>query len=204
MTAEERSEARRLARAWRTEGMSVTAGAEPRESLQAPVDPPSSVGAPPERALREAQEPLAALGYAPGSADGKCGRRSIEAYRSFLGDAGMDPSDVLTPEAVRALRGMARAAASAVEATALPQAALHRAVQAGDRDGLGGRPCVGARCRWGGWTRMDGADACREPGPRLDGRGALGSRCGRKPARRTGQPLYSWRRPTGIRGSSSY
>ncbi len=157
MTGEERAEARKLARAWRHEGMPATAGAEPREARQPPADPPSSVDAPPERALREAQELLAALGYAPGPADGKWGRRSIEAFRSFLGDAGMEPSDVLTPEALRVMRSKARTPTSATEASELRQDALHRAVQAGDPDAVAGTLAAGADVdqRDGrGWTGL--------------------------------------------------
>ena len=143
MTAEERAEARKLARAWRTAGDPSVTDARPPDTPEAIAAPPSPA-APPERALREAQELLAALGYAPGPADGKWGRRSIEAYRNFLGDAGMDPSDVLTPEALRAMREMARSAEIAAAVTAPPPDALHRAVRAGNRDALAAALAAGA------------------------------------------------------------
>ena len=136
MTADERAEARMLARTWRTDQTRETAGAEPQEPPQAPADPPSSVDTPPERALREAQDLLATLGYAPGPADGKWGRRSIEAYRNFLSDIGMEAADMLTPEALRTMRRMARDTGSVAETGAPPRDALHRAVQAGDRNAL--------------------------------------------------------------------
>ena len=136
MTVEERAEARKLARAWRTEGTPASAGAEPQESLPAPAGPPSSVEAPPARAVREAQQLLAALGYAPGPLDGLWGQRSVEAYRSFLGDNGMELADVLTPQTLRTMRGMARAAAGATEAREVSPGTLHRAVQAGNLDAL--------------------------------------------------------------------
>ena len=156
MTGEERAEARKLARAWRTAGNPPVADASPPDTAEAIAAPPSPA-APPERALREAQELLAALGYAPGPADGKWGRRSIEAYRSFLTDAGMAPSDVLTPEALRAMRERARSAEMAAEATAPPADALHRAVEAGDSDALARALAAGANVdqRDGrGWTAL--------------------------------------------------
>ncbi len=143
MTAEERAEARKLARAWRTAGDPSVTDAPPLDTAEAIAAPPSPA-APPEHAIREAQNLLAALGYAPGPADGKWGRRSIEAYRSFLGDARMEASELLTPEALRAMREMARSAEIAAEATAPPPDALHRAVQAGNRDALAAALAAGA------------------------------------------------------------
>ncbi|MDE0371739.1 MAG: ankyrin repeat domain-containing protein [Rhodospirillales bacterium] len=143
MTAEERAEARKLARAWRTAGDPSVTDARPPDTPEAIAATPSPA-APPERALREAQKLLATLGYAPGPADGQWGRRSIEAYRSFLGDAGMDPSDVLTPEALRAMRELARDAERVAEVAALPPDAVHRAVQAGDQDALAAALAAGA------------------------------------------------------------
>lgn len=157
MTAAERAEARGLARAWRTAADPPVADAPPPDTAQALPATPSATGAPPERALREAQTLLAALGYAPGPADGQWGRRSIDAYRSFLGDAGMEPSDVLTPEALRAMREKARAVADATAAPALPPDALHQAVQAGDLNALAAALQAGAEvnARDGrGWTPL--------------------------------------------------
>ena len=135
MTVEERAEARRQARTWRTEAELMITDAAPKDTPQA--DPaPSAASAPPERAIREAQDLLAALGYAPGPADGKWGQRSIEAYRSFLGDAGMKPSDVLTPEVLQAMREKAQAVANVTAAPAHALDVLHQAVQAGDLDAL--------------------------------------------------------------------
>lgn len=69
---------------------------------------------------------LARLGYAPGSADGRWGRRSVEAYQNFLRDIGMAPSDELTLDALHALRRMARDARSAAaDVTRLPDVPLH-------------------------------------------------------------------------------
>ncbi len=58
-------------------------------------------------AIREAQELLAALGYAPGPADGQWGARTGSAYAAFLRDAGLPPEEALTPEALRAMREIA-------------------------------------------------------------------------------------------------
>ena len=157
MTVGERAEARGLARAWRTAGAPPVADASPPDTAEAIAAAPSTTGAPPERALREAQTLLATLGYAPGPADGHWGRRSIEAYRRFLGDAGMEPSDVLTPEALRAMREKARAVADAKAAPAVPPDALHQAVQAADLDALAAALAAGreADARDGrGWTPL--------------------------------------------------
>ena len=52
----------------------------------------------------EAQGVLAALGYDPGPADGRWGPRTGKAVQSFLGDAGLTIADLLTPQALRAVR----------------------------------------------------------------------------------------------------
>ena len=49
-----------------------------------------------------------ALGYKPGPADGLWGGRSAEAYRAFLRDAGLPPSDILTPGGMRSMRAIAK------------------------------------------------------------------------------------------------
>lgn len=63
----------------------------PGRALEPTADPPTDtgVGPPPVEALREALALLAALGYAPGPADGMWGARSVQAYRAFLRDAAM-------------------------------------------------------------------------------------------------------------------
>ena len=146
MTVEEQAEARRQARAWRTAGGEATAPPPVAE------DP----GPPPVEALREAQVLLAALGYTPGPADGIWGRRSVQAYQSFLRDAGQPPAETLTPQALHAMRAIAErqdveadveadvatgsetppSAATVSTQPALPPDALHLAVKAGDLDGL--------------------------------------------------------------------
>ena len=131
MTVQERAEARKLARDWRPGGQ---AAAAPTAAASAP----SPAGAPPKRALVEAQKLLAALGYKPGTPDGVWGRRSIEAYRAFLKDSNLPPSEALTLEALRAMRNAAgnRGKSQPVKRAAKPAPNLHRIVRAGDIDGL--------------------------------------------------------------------
>ena len=73
MTPEQLAEGQSLARAWRPGAGQGSGPAEP--ALPSP---------PPPDAIQEAQGLLSALGYQPGPADGIWGRRSAEAYRSFL------------------------------------------------------------------------------------------------------------------------
>ena len=47
---------------------------------------------------------MAELGYKPGPADGLWGPRSAKAYAAFLRDAGMPPGEMLTLDALRAMR----------------------------------------------------------------------------------------------------
>ena len=158
MTVEERGEARKLAREWR-------ATRKPTVRVEAPVSQPSEAEAaaeqPPPRAIQEAQSLLAALGYNPGPADGKWGRRSARAYAAFLRDAGLPVSRQLTPEALRTMRTIAarqvrpaenaadtlassEPASDAPSQPALPRDALHQIVQAGDIDGLNAALKAGA------------------------------------------------------------
>ena len=71
-----------------------------------PPDQPAAADAPPREAIREAQELLEQLGYASGPPDGVWGTRSNRAYERFLRDAGLPPADVLTPNALLALRAI--------------------------------------------------------------------------------------------------
>ena len=137
MSAEERAEARGLAREWRS-GTRRTAVAPDAGGLSEPAAGPASTGAPPDAALREAQGLLAALGYDPGGADGIWGQRSIQAYRNFLRDAGMGLQDTLTPAALRAMRQRAtgQTVGSDQAPAAISPANLHRIVEAGDVVGL--------------------------------------------------------------------
>jgi len=112
----------------------------------APVETPDSAD-PPPRAIREAQELLAGLGYDPGGADGRWGPRTARAHAAFLRDVGLPASAVLTPDALNAMRsaadarGIVAGASGSVGGPAGPAGsrspdALHRAVLAGDVEGL--------------------------------------------------------------------
>ena len=135
----------------------------------------TEAGPPPPRAIREAQALLSGLGYAPGPADGVWGRRTGQAYRAFLRDAGLPDAERLTPEALRAMRAIAQKAgvtpgsATTGAAPAAPRAptgagtprpaaaVLHRAAQAGDIAGLQAALSAGAEvdARDGrGWTAL--------------------------------------------------
>ena len=124
-------------------------------------------GAPPPRAIREAQALLAELGYAPGPADGIWSGRTALAYLSFLEAAGLPPAERLTPEALRAMRAAAKRANAApgsaatvvpaAPAAAVPPGALHRAAQSGDIAGLQAALAAGVQvdARDGrGWTAL--------------------------------------------------
>ena len=105
---------------------------------------PQPAGPPPPRAIREAQALMAALGYKPGPADGRWGPRTGRAYAAFLRDRGMPPSNILTPDVLRAMRDVAKGrnvaagAASTKESSTMRRKAgrssvnLHRLVAAGD------------------------------------------------------------------------
>ena len=166
MTTEEQAEARRLARAWRSGGR-----VEPPKSASVPsaTTPTAPAGPPPPRAIREAQGLMAALGYKPGPADGLWGGRTGRAYKAFLRDVGLPPAEMLTPDALRAMRAAAKgrnvaaATASPRQAPASqhqadpPPADLHRLVAAGDVDGLKSALAAGVdpNARDGkGWTAL--------------------------------------------------
>ncbi len=117
MTIEERAEARRLARAWR----SAATGA--------------AAASPPPRALREAQRLLAVLGYEPGPADGVWRQSAASAYSRFLREAGREPSGRLTPAGLRTLRRKVKEKAAGKARVAGANAAL-RATAAGDVSAL--------------------------------------------------------------------
>ena len=162
MTPQQVQAAQALARSWQPGGGGAAAAGAPAPGGAAPA---ADADAPPPRAIREAQGLLAALGYAPGPADGLWGRRTARAYLSFLEAAGLPPAQRLTPEALRAMRAAAKragvvpgGAASAARAPAgLAPDALHRAAQAGNVAGLQAALAAGADvdARDGrGWTAL--------------------------------------------------
>ena len=166
MTAEERSEAQKLARAWRS---GSTVDAPKAVAVPQATAPSPPAGPPPPRAIREAQELMAALGYDSGPADGRWGPRTGRAYTAFLRDAGLPPGNVLTPDALRAMRAAAegrnvaasaappRPAPATQRKAAPPPANLHRLVAAGDVDGLKAALAKGADANVRdakGWTPL--------------------------------------------------
>ena len=166
MTSAERAEAQKRAREWRPGGGPKAASA----GQPATAPPQPSAGPPPERVIREAQGLLATLGYQPGPADGQWGGRTAKAYAAFLRDAGLPPSDVLTPDGIRALRAVAKRQRGEAEkqsaqpaqprrpvAPAPRPGALRRAANAGDIDSLNAALKAGAdvNARDGrGWTAL--------------------------------------------------
>lgn len=100
MTAEERSEARKLARNWKPD-KSTEQSSDPvmvEETSTADAKEETSVtGSNLSRdAIREAQTLLARMGYRPGPADGIWGPKTASALQSFLNDSGLPPTEALT------------------------------------------------------------------------------------------------------------
>ena len=98
-----------------------------------------SAGPPPPKAIREAQELLATLGYEPDPPDGQWGERTAQAYQAFVRDANLPITDTLTPAALKAMRARARQAGAVTTSqpkAVVPPDALHRAAKAGNLKGL--------------------------------------------------------------------
>ena len=173
LTPAERAEAQKRARTWRP-GTGTTAAAEAPAVQSSAAD--AAAGPPPPRAIREAQELLGSLGYAPGPADGVWGNRTGKAYRAFLRDAGLPAEGTLTPQALRAMRAAAkrqggdaatdrgttatreepRQPEASRPASVRPDAALRAAV-AGDIEGLKAALAAGADVNARdsrGWTAL--------------------------------------------------
>ena len=157
MTPAQIGAAQQRAAAWRP-------GAGPGGSAPATPTPSDAASAseedsPPPRAIREAQTLLGALGYRAGAPDGIWGTRTAQAYRAFLLNAGLPAGDILTPDALRALRAHVQQGVPAERArdAALPPDALHRAAQAGDIDALEAAIAAGADVNARdarGWTAL--------------------------------------------------
>ena len=119
-----------------------------------------TAGSPPPKAIREAQELLAALGYEPDSPDGQWGERTAQAYQAFVRDANLPVTDTLTPAALKTMRARARqagAASAPKPKAALPPDALHRAAKAGNLKGLEAALAAGADVNARdnkGWTAL--------------------------------------------------
>ena len=120
---------------------------------------PGRPGPPPPKAIREAQELLAALGYEPDS-DGQWGERTAQAYQAFVRDANLPVTDTLTPSALKTMRARARQAGAVSvpkPKAALPPDALHRAAKAGNLKGLEAALAAGADVNARddkGWTAL--------------------------------------------------
>ena len=114
---------------------------------------------PPQKAIREAQQLLAVLGYEPDS-DGQWGERTAQAYQAFVRDANLPVTDTMTPTALKTMRARARqaGAVTAPKPTAtLPPDALHRAAKAGNLKGLEAALASGADVNARddkGWTAL--------------------------------------------------
>ena len=167
MTPQQVASAQGRARAWQS---GATAEVPKTADVPRAAAPSPPAGPPPVHAIREAQGLMAALGYRPGSSDGRWGPRTSRAYAAFLRDAGLPPGDdVLTPDALRAMRAAAkernvaatmapsRQAPATQRKAARPPVNLHQLVAAGDVDGLKAALAKGvdANARDGkGWTAL--------------------------------------------------
>ena len=150
MAPEQIAEAQKLAAAW-----------QPGETQPAKTPAASgSAGPPPPKAIREAQELLAALGYEPDPPDGQWGERTAQAYQAFVRDANLPVTDTLTPKALKAMRAKAKqagAVSTPKSKAALPPDALHRAAKAGNLKGLEAALSAGADVNARddkGWTAL--------------------------------------------------
>ena len=155
MTVEERAEARKLAREWRSSAANAGARDAPSAGESVQVQEAASAAPLQAGALREVQVLLARLGYEPGPADGIWGNRSRTAYRAFVRDAGLLAGDEPTAEAMEVLRAIAERYDADTPATsppaedppaiaAVPTDAASRAAQAGNIDGLKAALAAGA------------------------------------------------------------
>ena len=149
MAPEQVAKAQDQAAAWQPEPAKAPATSAAR----------GSASPPPPKAIREAQELLAALGYEPDS-DGHWGERTAQAYQAFVRDANLPKTDTLTPSALKTMRARARQAGAVSvpkpKAT-LPPDALHRAAKAGNLKGLEAALAAGADVNARddkGWTAL--------------------------------------------------
>ena len=150
MAPEQIAEAQKLAAAW-----------QPGETQPAKTPAASgSAGPPPPKAIREAQELLAALGYEPDPPDGQWGESTAQAYQAFVRDANLPVTDTLTPSALKEMRAKAKpagAVSTPKPKAALSPDALHRAATAGNLKGLEAALAAGADVNARddrGWTAL--------------------------------------------------
>jgi hypothetical protein len=98
MTSANLAEAQKRASNWQPNTNQVTEAPEEAEQDASPPQPTE---------IRETQQLLSALGYKPGPADGIWGKRTGQAYQSFLRDQDLPLIDILTAESLNALRNIA-------------------------------------------------------------------------------------------------
>ena len=91
-----------------SEAETATSEAETETSEASPTTSEADPGPPPERAIREAQSLLNALGYEVEAVDGVWNEATANAYQQFLIDANQPRSDMLTPTGLRAMRAIAK------------------------------------------------------------------------------------------------
>ncbi len=97
MTREQVATAQAGATAWKPAGAAATSASVGGSGNSVPSPD----------ATREVQTLLTSLGYRPGPADGIWGRRTAEAYQSFLRDADLPVAETPTPDALRQMRSAA-------------------------------------------------------------------------------------------------
>ncbi len=116
MSAEERAEARKLAREWKpdviAEQPSVTDTAPQVPSQAAEKATTAEKVTLSRDAIRESQTLLAQMGYQPGTADGIWGPKTSSAFRSFLRDVGLPETDALNSETLNLMRDHAATTSS--------------------------------------------------------------------------------------------
>ena len=100
---------------------------------------------PSRQEIREAQELLSRLGYAPGPFDGVWGARSIRAYRAFLSDQGQPVSSTLTPRTLLAMRKLAERNAKVAAETRERQRKAQRQAREQERERARARQQAEAR-----------------------------------------------------------
>ncbi len=108
MSADERSEARKLAREWKP-GVIAEQPAVVDTASELPSPDAEKVTAVEKvtltrDAIQESQTLLAKMGYQPGTADGIWGPKTSSAFRSFLRDVGLPETDTLTLETLKLMR----------------------------------------------------------------------------------------------------
>ena len=150
MAPEQVAEAQKQAAAWQPQADTTPAASAVSESA----------GPPPPKAIREAQELLATLGYEPDPPDGQWGERTTQAYQAFVRDANLPVTDTLTPAALKAMRASARqvgAVSTPKPKPTQPPDALHQAAKAGNLKGLEAALAAGADVNARddkGWTAL--------------------------------------------------